>query len=405
MSLQIDTDNLKKSAPIIPYITTFYSDKIKLERYTNDGAFAKCVFHEEDTASLMIYSNGTYKCFGCGAHGDIITLVEHMENVGFQDACTIIANNVGFDIPEVQNPQWEEYYQAMNEHGARYNQNLKDPANQAAMSYLLNERQLTIQTINAFGLGFTASNEYQFRTDIGNIGNCITFPYFSNHQSINKKPKCVGFAYKPLGDSKSKYLNDRNQDGLDGQDPRFKGVFIKGNLLYGYPMAYKSILENKFAIVVEGYFDVLSMHQSGITNVVGSMGTALTDNQITLLTKITNHVVLMMDSDSAGINAMEKIIRKLAAYGVNISICLLSNFKDPDEMCKNLKFDCKEIIKYIKESSEDGLLYLISKATRKFRNNMLMQKKSILDSFAFLNDQNINNHQLYLDTLNNYLRI
>lgn len=91
----IDTAELKAHAPLIPYITNHYSDKIHIEKRSKDTVFSKCLWHQENTPSLAFFSNGTYKCFGgCGAHGDVITLVQTLENVSFEEACKIIGDNV-----------------------------------------------------------------------------------------------------------------------------------------------------------------------------------------------------------------------------------------------------------------------------------------------------------------------
>jgi len=125
---------------IIPYIKIHYKNKIKIERENNTIAFAKCIFHEEDTASLAIYANGTYKCFGCGAHGDIISLVQSIENLDFQSACLLIANNIGYKIEEINvNPEWEKYKDELDNHSRRYWLNLQ--RNAEALNYLINIRK------------------------------------------------------------------------------------------------------------------------------------------------------------------------------------------------------------------------------------------------------------------------
>ena len=342
--VDINTQELKIAAPIIPYVKQFYSNKIIIENEDNNKAVAKCIFHKENTASLYFYSNGTYKCFGCGEHGDIITLVQKIENVDFQSACIIIANNVGYPLNFVNvNPEWQQYKDNLDDLSRKYWVNLQN--NAEALNYICSERRISSEMINNFRLGFN------------NINNRIVFPILE-HKRLN--PQCVGMAYRALNNTKPKYINDPNQSGQNGQNPALNGVFIKGNMLYGLAQSFTSISKNNFVFVVEGYFDVISMHQSGFTNTVGIMGTSFTEEQIKALKKVTNNVFLLLDGDSAGINAMNKYIAELVKYDIRPVICLIKDFKDPDEMCKHFDFNNQKIYNYIRNNMNEGFHYLIT---------------------------------------------
>ncbi len=361
--IDIDTQELKEMAPIIPYIKTYYKDKIVIERESNNIAFAKCIFHDENTASLAFYANGTYKCFGCGEHGDIITLVQKIENLDFQSACIHIANRVGYKIKEIQvNQAWEQYKDILDNHCRRYWANLQ--RNAEALNYLVNVRKISLEMINSFRLGLTDFEEYKYRNDMPNIANRIVFPILE-HKKF--KPKCVGMAYRGLKDEKPKYVNDHNQTGQNGQDPALNGVFIKGNLLYGLAQAYYSIAKNGFVFVVEGYFDVIAMHQAGFTNTVGIMGTSLTEEQIREIRKVTNNVFLLLDNDEAGVNATAKYITELIKYDIRPVICIINKFKDPDEMCKAFEFDSQKIYQCINENMQDGVHYMIMNTLDRYK--------------------------------------
>lgn len=360
----IDTEELKTYAPLIPYVKKFYQDKIHIVKETQNVAFAPCIWHTEKTASLALFANGSYKCFGCGEHGDIITLVQNIENLSFQEACQMIGDNVGYEIIlEEPNPVVEAYKDMLDNHTRRYWNNLQ--RNGDALRYLLCERGISKEMIDLFRLGFTDAEEYKYRTDMGNISNKIVFPILEHKR---RKPKCVGMAYRGLTDDKPKYINDINQDGREGQDPQLANVFIKGNLLYGLPLAYDSIASNNHVILVEGYFDVISLHQSGITNAVGSMGTSVTDNQIQAISKITNNVLLFLDSDNAGTIAMLKTIKDLYAAGLNVAICILENSMDPADLCKSLNFDNYAIRTEIKNHTKQGIELVINHAVERYEN-------------------------------------
>ena len=368
--IDIDTQELKSMAPIIPYIKTYYKDKVFIERESSNVAFAKCIFHDENTASLAIYANGTYKCFGCGEHGDLITLVQKIENLDFQSACIHIANRVGYQIKEVYiNQVWEQYKDTLDEHTRRYWLNLHH--NTEALNYVVNVRRISPKMINMFRLGLTDNEEYKYRNDMPNISNRIVFPILE-HKKF--KPKCVGMAYRGFKDEKPKYINDHNQCGQNGQNPDLNGVFTKGNMLYGLAQAYSSISKNNFAFVVEGYFDVIAMHQSGFQNTIGIMGTSFTEEQIKEICKVTNNVFLLLDGDSAGINAMNKHITELIKYDIRPIICILDKYKDPDEMCRELNFNQQEIYKFIMDHMKDGLHYTISNNLEHYKDTVSRER-------------------------------
>lgn len=362
--MDINTDELKAYAPIIPYVKKFYKDKIHIVRETNNVAFASCIWHSEKTASLAFFANGSYKCFGCGEHGDVITLTQSIENLGFQEACKMIGDNVGYDIVlEEPNPLFESYKDTLDNHTRRYWNNLQN--NGDALKYLLCERGISKEMIDLFRLGFTDSEEYKYRTDIGGISSKIVFPILEHRR---RNPKCVGMAYRGLTDEKPKYINDVNQDGRDGQNPQLAGVFIKGDLLYGLPLAYEGIAKNNHIILVEGYLDVISLHQAGITNAVGSMGTSITENQIKAICNVTSNVLLFLDSDKAGTSAMLKSIKDLYAAGLNVAVCLLDNNMDPADLCKSLDFNNMTIRMEMKNHTKQGIELVVNNAVERYEN-------------------------------------
>lgn len=355
---EIDTNELKAHAPLIPYIQQHYSDKIHIEKITNGTAFAKCLWHEENTPSLAFFANGTYKCFGgCGAHGDIITLVQSLENVSFEEACKIIGDNVGYEVVlEEPNPAWEAYKNTLDNHCRRYWNILQNTPD--ALNYVLNVRGISPDMIDRFRLGLTPQDEYRYRTDTGNISNRIVFPILEHKR---KNPKCVGMAYRSLTDEKPKYVNDANQEGRENQDPNLAGVFIKGNMLYGLHQAYDGIKQFQYAVLTEGYFDVIALHQTGITNAICTMGTSITPAQIEALSKITKNVMLLYDGDRAGIDGMVRCIKALYAAKFNVVVCVLDGGQDPADLCKALKFDYLKVSAEIKRHTQQSIDFVINK--------------------------------------------
>ena len=396
--MDINTDELKTAAPLIDYVTKFYPNKIRFVEKSSNCCKAYCVWHKDNKSpSLTFFSNGTYKCFGCGEHGDIITFVKKEENVEFHEACKIIGDNVGYEvILTPPNPYHETYKNNMDNHSRRYWYNFQ--MNSFAKEYMMVTRGLTKETLDLFRIGLTDVNEYKYRKDIGNISYRISFPILEN--KIHN-PKCIGMGYRTLKDEIPKYINDCNQEGKQNQDHNVSGIFIKGNTLYGYSMACQAIRKHDFAIVVEGYIDVLSMYQSGLTNTVSIMGTSFTETQIQLIKKMTNSVLLILDSDNAGINAMLKILPILFKYGLSVMIRTLQKGMDPADLCLANNFDYNTIAKIIKDNSITAENFLINTAVSKYESYVISERRKVIQDiipvFNNILDDNIKN--VYTDML------
>lgn len=372
---EIDTDELKAHAPLIPYIQQFYSDKIHIEKISNGTAFARCLWHQENTPSLAFFANGTYKCFGgCGAHGDLITLVQSLERVSFEEACKIIGDNVGYPINlEPPNPIWEAYKDNLDNHCRRYWSLLQSTPD--ALNYIMNVRGISPEMIDRFRLGLTDQNEYRIRPEIGNISNRIVFPILEHKR---KNPKCVGMAYRGLTDQKPKYVNDANQEGRDGQDPNLAGVFIKGNMLYGLYQAYEGIKQFGYAVLTEGYFDVIALHQTGITNAICTMGTSITQAQIEALSKLTKNVLLLYDGDKAGLEGMVRCIKALYGAKFNVVVCVLDGGQDPADLCKSFNFDFMSVSKAIQQRTQQSIDFLLNRILSGYENTVTKERVKAL---------------------------
>ena len=358
--MSIDVEELKRHAPIIDYVKSFYP-KIPISD-TKGTVYIKCLWHDENTPSLALFKDGKCKCFGCGYHGDIIDIVQKLENTTWKDACEIIANNVGYEIDTTPpNPAHKAYKDAMDSHNRRYWVNLQN--SNEAMDYLLDKRQVSPDMINLFRLGLTDMDEFKYRSDIGNISNRIVFPLLEHKAA---RPQCVGMAYRSLLDVKPKYINDHNQDGREGQNTALQGVFIKGNFLYGFPQALQGIRRLNHAVLVEGYFDVISMHQSGFVNTVGLMGTNVTAVQAEEIRKRTGNVILMLDNDTAGRKAILRNLPVLYSAGLNVAICIIDDH-DPDEMCKRNHFNYHVLHTIIESRTKQAIDYVSNAVTEKYQ--------------------------------------
>lgn len=371
----IPVDEIKSKADLIDYISKYYPD-IKLKRSGNVYV-ARCPFHKEETASFIIWSNGTFKCFGCHVHGDIIKFVQMKENIGFREACRMIADNVGIEyVLEKPNPVHEQYKDLMNDHNRRYWKALKNEP--VALNYIKDIRKITDASIDKFRIGYVPIDEFKIRVDMGNISGRIAFPILENKDV--KYAKCVGMGYRTLNENvKPKYINDKNKD-QEG-DP-LNGVFVKGNSLYGYPFAYQEIKRLNSAIITEGYLDVVSLHQAGICNSVASLGTAVTERQADIIRQLTDTIILFLDGDGAGINNMVRVLPMLLAKGFKVKMIIARGGMDPADICVKLDFNETDVREYLDNNTVDAVQYTISAATSKYERTVIDAKREALNKMS-----------------------
>ncbi len=310
---------------------------------------ALCPFHEEKTPSFIVNpEKQIFHCFGCGIGGNVIRFIMAIENLSFPDAVMAASKKAGIQLDiSGYKPADEEKKARLiraNEVAAKiYRESLFSPQGKRAMDYLF-ERNLTEKEITHFALGFAPnSRDYLARqisekklnkedfvksgllneqsTDV--FRNRIMFPIFDLQGNI------TGFGGRGLDDSVlPKYLNT-------GENP----VFNKSRLLYGINWAKESIKSKKFVLIVEGYFDVLKLHSNGIENCVAPMGTSLTDSHLNFLKRFTDKILLIFDSDEAGIKASLRNLDSVLSRGFETKICLLPVDFDPDRFVDEYGID------------------------------------------------------------------
>lgn len=309
-----------------------------------------CPFHNEKTGSFMVSQNKQiYKCFGCGAGGNVFSFVMEYENYTFVEAMKYLAERAGVKLPEAEYDENAKKQQsrrarllALNKDAATYfYYQLRAPQGKVGLKYL-EGRQLSEETMKKFGLGYanvTSNDLTQYLKskgysdeEIRNGGlasfhekygmsdkfwNRVMFPI----QDINHR--VIGFGGRVMGEGEPKYLNSPETE-----------VFDKSRNLYGLNFARTS--RKKRLILCEGYMDVIAMHQAGFTEAVASLGTAFTSGQASLLRRYGEDVILAYDSDEAGVRAALRAIGILRDAGLTGKILHLEPYKDPDEFMKNL---------------------------------------------------------------------
>ena len=392
-----DITAFKNAIPIIDYVDKYYHNIIPFTDRCNQYASAHCIWHEDiNSPSLKFFAKtNKFKCFGCGKEGDLIDLVQHIEKVPFKEACMIISSNTGVPIRfEPVNPHHEAYKEAMDEHTRRYWRNYQN--SYQARQYMEEERGFNKNTLDLYRIGLTDAQEYKIRNDIGNISNRITFPILEP-KAYNAK--CIGIAYRGLGNESPKYVNDMNQDGRQGQDQNLSGIFIKGNCLFGYAQAYSRIRDFNHIILVEGYTDVLSLYQSGIKNAVAIMGTQLTEKQAQLIKNVTDNAILIMDGDTAGRLAAAKILKTLFRYGICSKIVLLDG-TDPADLCLKYKFNGQAVFNIFKKTVTDSCEFIVSSLVAGYENTVSVERRKALSAAAeFMDIMDGNELMLFKNSL------
>lgn len=355
-------------------IVDVISETVKLKR-SGRGFSGLCPFHNEKSPSFSVSSDKQiYKCFGCGEAGNVISFVMKTKNLPFIDAVKYLADRVGIIIEDKKSKspiakQKDTLYN-LNVDAAKFyfNNLMKD---KKAMDYFLN-RGIRIETIRRFGLGFAKdewnnlmnylklkgysekilleagliSKSAQGNRCFDKFRNRVIFPVF------DYRGKVIGFGGRVLDDSKPKYLNSPET-----------AVFHKGTNLYGLNFAIKSNTKERYFIIVEGYMDVIALNQCGITNVVASLGTALTENQAMLLKRYADKVIISYDADVAGQNATLRGLEILRNIINDVRVLSIPSGKDPDEFIRSngkeafmkLIDNAAPLIDYRLEKAKEGI--------------------------------------------------
>ena len=325
-------------------IVDVISGYVKLQR-KGSSYFGLCPFHNEKSPSFSVSpGKQMYYCFGCGAGGNVYTFLMEYENYSFQEAVKVLAGRAGVKLPETEySKEAKELADRrallleINKQAAKYFYcKLRTPGGADAMAYL-KRRGLSDETIRMFGLGYSDkynNDLYQFLKKKGYSDELLKdsglFNVDERHGMYDKfwnrviypimdvNNRVIGFGGRVMGDAKPKYLNS----------PETK-IFDKSRNLYGLNSARTSRRRN--LIICEGYMDVISMHQAGFTNAVASLGTALTSQQAGLLKRYTDEVLIIYDSDEAGVRAALRAIPMLRSVGLATKVVNLRPHKDPDE--------------------------------------------------------------------------
>ncbi|MGD0228943.1 MAG: DNA primase [Syntrophorhabdales bacterium] len=320
-------------------ILDIVSQYVKL-RKTGRNFVGLCPFHKEKTPSFTVnLEKQIYYCFGCHEGGNAVNFLAKYERSSFQEALEMLANQVGIDTAKRMGAKRTPVIDALSRLADHYHENLLRSS--LAMRYL-KERQIDGPSATEFRLGYSERGGYG-RDFVKRLGVPVdmllstgimkmkdggeVYDMFRGRLVIpicDMRGKVVGFGGRAMGkEVLPKYINSPES-----------AVFTKRSVLYGVDKARREIAEQDEAIIVEGYFDLISLHAAGVKNAVATLGTSVTEDQVSRLRNYTENITLMMDGDEAGVKSALRLITLFAEMGINGKMVVLPEGHDPDSFVR-----------------------------------------------------------------------
>ena len=393
------------AANIVEVISDYVTLKRKGANYQ-----ACCPFHNEKTPSFVVSpSKGLFKCFGCGKAGNAVTFVMEHESITFPEALKVVAKKYGIEIKEremteedIRRNDNRESMFALNswiaDYFVRYMAENQEEGIPVGMSYFRSSRGFSQATIRKFGLGMCPSKGDKMTTDALKAGykeeflvaTGLTIKRESDGRLYDRfrervmfpihniSGRIVGFGGRTMRTDKSvaKYQNSPESE-----------IYNKSRELYGLYFAKKAIQQADYAIMVEGYTDVISMHQAGVENVVASSGTSLTIEQIRLIRRFSNNLTIIYDSDAAGIKASLRGIDLVLHEGMNVRVVLLPDGDDPDSFARS--HSATEVQNYIAQHARNFITFKAELLLQEAANDPIKRSsvtKDMVQSIAQIPD-------------------
>lgn len=398
---RITIEKIIETADIVEVIRDFVT-------LTKKGKDYKCLcpFHDDKNPSMSVSpSRGIYKCFSCGAAGNTVKFIMDHERMTYPEALKYLANKYNIEIVEKEETEEErkrktarESMETVTLYAKNYfhDKLLNSKEGKAiGLSYLV-ERGFTEATIKTFGLGyapdgydiFSASaihagykTEYLLSTGLSIKGkNNKLFDRFAGRvifpiESISGK--VIGFGGRTLKNDKAKYLNSPESE-----------LYHKSDVLYGLYFAKRAISKEDKCFLVEGYTDVISMYQAGITNVAASSGTALTEGQIKKIKRFTRNITVLYDGDEAGIKASIRGIDLILEQDMNVKVLPMPEGEDPDSFAKS--HSATEFLNYIEQNEQDFVVYKANLLLKSVKNDPIKRSgviKDVVSTIAIIPDR------------------
>ena len=392
---RLTVDRIFAAANIVEVVGDFVTLRKKGVNYQ-----ACCPFHNEKTPSFVVSpTKGLFKCFGCGKGGNVVTFVMEHENMTYPEALKYVAKKYGIEVQERElTPEEEkrnddrESMMVVNSFAAdwfREQLTSTDEGRSVGLGYF-RDRGFTDATIARFGLGYspetrdalyaaatTAGYKEEFLVATGLCGKSESGRVYDRFAGRVMFPvhavsgRIIAFGGRTLRtDGKTaKYVNSPESE-----------IYHKSNVLYGLFLAKRAVTQEDCCILVEGYTDVMRMHQSGIENVVASSGTSLTTEQIRLISRFTRNVTVIFDGDAAGLKASLRGIDMILAEGLNVRVVALPDGDDPDSFARAHTSD--EVRDYIRANEQDFIAFKTRTLLADAGNDPIRRAELITDVVA-----------------------
>ena len=368
---------LKLKTDIVDLVSSYVTLKKRGNTYVG-----LCPFHNEKTPSFTVYENTqSFYCFGCGAAGDCVGFTRKIDNLDYIDAVKSLAQRAGMQMPEdgyddSLSKKRRTILEINRETARFYHSYMMSEEGKVGLQYFL-DRGLSLKTIKHFGLGYAPNSWDSLIKHLKSLGYNPSdmlaagvvrkgekgyYDYFRNRVMtpiIDVRGNIIAFGGRVLDDSKPKYIN--TSDTL---------VYKKTNEVFGLNFAKNS--DKDSIILCEGYMDVIAMHQAGFDNAVAGCGTALTNEQVRLITRYAKNISLVYDNDEAGQKALSKAITMFNQVDASINIPTLSGGKDPDEI---IKTQGRARFEAMLEGASNKIEFALTQARKKY-NLVTTQGKS-----------------------------
>ena len=368
---------LKLKTDIVDLVSSYVTLKKRGNTYVG-----LCPFHNEKTPSFTVYENTqSFYCFGCGAAGDCVGFTRKIDNLDYIDAVKSLAQRAGMQMPEdgyddSLSKKRRTILEINRETARFYHSYMMSEEGKVGLQYFL-DRGLSLKTIKHFGLGYAPNSWDSLIKHLKSLGYNPSdmlaagvvrkgekgyYDYFRNRVMtpiIDVRGNIIAFGGRVLDDSKPKYIN--TSDTL---------VYKKTNEVFGLNFAKNSGKDS--IILCEGYMDVIAMHQAGFDNAVAGCGTALTNEQVRLITRYAKNISLVYDNDEAGQKALSKAITMFNQVDASINIPTLSGGKDPDEI---IKTQGRARFEAMLEGASNKIEFALTQARKKY-NLVTTQGKS-----------------------------
>ncbi len=393
MISQATIQKVNDVADIVDVISSFVNLKKRGANYLGN-----CPFHNEKTPSFTVSpSKGIYKCFGCGKAGNVITFIQEHEKLTYPETIRWLAKKYHIEIEEThQSDEEKEKHQAedslriINQFAADYfHETLlsSEEGKVIGLSYF-KERNFRNDTIKKFYLGYCPEDKNEFALAalkkkynkellikaglIGEKNNQVYALYagrviFPIH---NQSGRIIGFGARILKNNEKspKYINTPENE-----------IYHKSKTLYGLYQSKNSITKQNECLLVEGYTDVISLHQAGVENVVASSGTSLTEEQLKLIKRFSNNLTILYDGDAAGIKAALRGLDMAIEQGLNVHVVLLPDNHDPDSYVTEIGADAFN--KYIEQNKKDIIVFKLEVSLKEAQNDSI-KKSALINEIA-----------------------